>query len=72
MSSRGLRPFNRRGRNVATPAFAEQQAIEWFVHLFPDGDFPPLVGASERAQERAGNVQRMIRNLNATGFPVYG
>jgi len=51
---------------------AVHRALDWFRTIHPDGDFPPLGDVHNRAANEAVNLQRMLRNLNATGFSVYG
>ena len=73
MPSRGSRPFVCRGQqNRLIPMWAVHNALDWFRSCHPDGDFPPIDGPHPRAVSEAVNLQRTLRNLNATGFAIYG
>lgn len=53
---------------------AEQRALEWFACNFRDGEFPPLGVVPRqyrRAERKAIELQRMLRNFDATGFSAH-
>ena len=65
----------RRGLNLSPAAVsAEQRALEWFACNFRDGEFPPLGVVPRqyrRAERKAIELQRMLRNFDATGFSAH-
>lgn len=72
MPSKLSRPLIRRGLNLSPEAIAaEHRALEWYASTFRDGEFPPLGAVPRkyrRAEHKALELQRMLRNFNATGF----
>ena len=76
MTATSQRPRFHRGQEIHPEAIGSVYSVlDWYRSSYPDGEFPPL-GDVPRKYRRyargAVNLQRMIRNFNATGFPVYG
>ena len=75
MPQKSSRPLIRRGLNISPEAIsAEHRALEWLASTYRDGEFPPLGTVPRRyrrAERKAMELQRTLRNFNATGFETH-